>query len=117
MNKRVNIPAEEVKNVSRILPSLIRAVKVKELAARSGYGLFSVEDAINETFERLHCLETLILNGRHEYYEKEIGNLLFSMTEIARLINIDVKNSLYDACERFKNDFLNKISLENRNEL
>ena len=117
ISKRMDTPAEEVKNVSRVLPSLIRAVKVQERAARSGYGLFSVEDAINETFERLHYLETLILDGRHECYEKEIGDLLFSMTEIARLINVDAESSLYDACERFKNEFLYKISLENRNKL
>lgn len=117
VNRRINTPEEEVKNVSRMLPALIRASKVQERAARSGYGLFSVEDAINETFERLHYLENLILNGRHESYEKEIGDLLFSMTEIARLINIDAESSLYDACERFKNEFLYKISLENRNKL
>ena len=106
-------PAEDIKNVSRILPALIRTSKVQERAARSGYGLFSVDDAINETFERLHYLETLILDGRQEYYDKEIGDLLFSVTEISRLVDIDAESALYDACERFKNEFLYKLSLEN----
>lgn len=107
-------PAQEVENVSRVLPALMRTSKVQQRAARSGYGLFSVEDAINETFERLHYLETLILDGRQDYYEKEIGELLFSVTQISRLVGVDAEGSLYDACEKFKNEFLYKISLENR---
>lgn len=117
IKKNRNIPensAQEIENVSRVLPALMRTSKVQQRAARSGYGLFSVEDAINETFERLHYLETLILDGRQDYYEKEIGELLFSVTQISRLVGIDAEGSLYDACERFKNEFLYKISLENR---
>ena len=103
---------EEVKRVSRILPALMRSAKVQERAAKAGYGLFSMEDALNETFERLHYLENLILDGRQDHYYKEIGDLLFSMTEISRLVGIDAESALYDSCERFKNEFLYKLSLE-----
>ena len=95
----------------------MRTEKVQGRAARAGYGLFSVEDALNETFERLHYLETLILNGRRDDYEKELGDLLFSVTEVARLINVDAERALYDSCERFKDEFLYKISLENKNKV
>lgn len=114
---RGETPAESVKNVSKILPALMRTEKVQGRAARAGYGLFSVEDALNEAFERLHYLETLILNGRRDDYEKELGDLLFSVTEISRLINVDAESALYDSCERFKDEFLYKISLENKNKV
>ena len=110
-------PAESIKNVSKILPALMRTEKVQGRAARAGYGLFSVEEALNEAFERLHYLETLILNGRRDDYEKELGDLLFSVTEISRLINVDAESALYDSCERFKDEFLYKISLENKNKV
>ena len=100
---------EETKNSLKTLPALMRTLRIQEKAARLGYGLFSVEDALNETFERLHYLETLILDGRQDYYEKEIGDLLFSIAEIARLIDVDPEISLYNSCERFKNEFLFKI--------
>lgn len=105
--------ANNVGNISKALPALVRTSKTQERAAKLGYGLFSVEDALNETFERLHYLETLILDGRQDYYEKEIGNLIFSVVEIARLVGIDAENALYNSCEKFKNEFLFKISLEN----
>lgn len=110
-------PVNEIENVSKTLPALVRTSKVQNRAARLGYGLFSVEDALNETFERLHYLESLIFEGRQEYYGKEIGNLLFSVTEIARLLDIDAESSLCNSCERFKNEFLCKLSLENRDKV
>ena len=114
---RNETPAESVKNISRMLPALMRTEKMQAKTAKAGYGFFSVEDALNETFDSLHCLETLILNGRRDDYEKELGDLLFSVTEVARLINVDAESALYDSCERFKDEFLYKISLENKNKV
>ena len=76
-----------------------------------------MEDAVNEAFERLHYLETLIIEGRQDIYAKELGDLLFSITEVARLIGVDAESALYDSCEKFKNEFLYKILLENRNKM
>ncbi len=114
---RAETPAESMKNVSKTLPALMRTTKVQGRAARAGYGLFSVEDAINETFERLHYLENLIIDGRQDDYNKELGDLLFAVTEVSRLVNVDAESALYDSCERFKDEFLYKISLENRNKM
>ncbi len=108
---------ESVKNISKILPSLMRAEKVQIRAARAGYGIYSVEDALNQTFEKLNYLEHLILNGNQENYGKELGDLLFSITEVSRLVSVDAESALYDACERYKNEFLYKISLENKNKV
>lgn len=108
---------ESVKNISKILPSLMRAEKVQIRAAKAGYGIYSVEDALNQTFEKLNYLEHLILNGHQENYGKELGDLLFSITEVSRLINVDAESALYDSCERYKNEFLYKVSLENKNKV
>ena len=96
---------QDIKNMSNTLPALMRTSKIQERAARLGYGLFSVEDAVNEAFEKLHYLETLIINSRRENYEKVIGDLLFSIAEISRLVDIDSENALYNSCERFKKEF------------
>lgn len=108
---------ESVKNISKILPSLMRAEKVQIRAARAGYGIYSVEDALNQTFEKLNYLEHLILSGHQENYGKELGDLLFSITEVSRLVGVDAESALYDSCERYKNEFLYKVSLENKNKV
>ena len=110
-------PIDSMRSVSKILPSLMRTTKIQRRAARSGYGVFSVEDALEETFERLEYLETLISQGKQEEYFRELGGLLFSITEVARLIGVDPESALYDSCERFKDEFLYKISLENHNKM
>ena len=117
LRQKKESPAESVKNVSKILPALMRTTKVQGRAAKAGFGLFSVEDSLNETFERLHHLENLILDGRQEDYTKELGDLLFAVTEVSRLVNVDAESALYDSCERFKDEFLYKISLENKNKV
>lgn len=111
---RRETPEESVKNVSKILPALMRTQKVQSRAARAGYGVFSTEDAIEETADRLQYLETLIENGKQDDYSQEIGDLLFSVTEIARLIDIDSETALYDSCQRFTDKFFHNILLEKR---
>ncbi len=117
LRQKKESPAESVKNVSKILPALMRTAKIQGRAARAGFGLFSVEDSLNEIFERLHHLENLILDGRQEDYTKEVGDLLFAVTEVSRLVSVDAESALYDSCERFKDEFLYKISLENKNKM
>ena len=52
-----------------------------------------------------------------EFYEKEFGDLIFSVSEIARLLGIDAETALHNSSEIFKNEFLCKLSLANRNNL
>ena len=78
---------------------------------------FYVENALNETFERLHYLEILMLNSHRNDYEKELRDLLFSLTEVLRLINVDEENALYDLYKTFNDEFLYKISLENKDKV
>ena len=106
-----------VESISKVLPSLMRTAKIQEKAAREGYGIFSVEDAINESFEKLHYIEVLVSKSNQENYSREIGDLLFCIAEVARLLNVDAESALYDSSERFKEEFLYKISLANRNEV
>lgn len=108
---------EEVKNVSPVLPALMRAEKVQSKAAGVGYGIFSVEEAIESAKEKLIKLESLINNSKQENYSKEIGDLLFTITDIARLIYVDAECALYDSCQNYINQFLRKKLLEIQNKV
>ena len=106
---------EKVENISKVLPELIRATKLQDGAAKGGYGVFSIEEGIEEAFKRLKYVENLINMGDSENYYKEIGNLIFAITNIARLLSVDPENALYDSCERFKRKFL--LSIEKKNKV
>lgn len=108
---------DSVKNVSKFLPALMRTEKIQNRAAKEGYGIFSVEEAIIESFDRIHYLSTVIMKGLQSEYHEAIGDLLFSVTEIARLIDVDAESAMYDSGERFAENFHKKILLEKQNDI
>ena len=110
-------PIDSVRKVSKFLPALMRAEKIQNRAAKEGYGIFSVEEAIIETFDRLHYLSTVIMKGFQGEYEEAVGDLIFSVTEIARLIDVDAECALYDSEERFTKNFYEKIVLEKQSDI
>lgn len=110
-------PNDEVKKISKSLPALIRSVKLQEQAAKCGEALFSVEDALKEIFENINFLQKLILEGNSDEYSQNIGKLLFSVSQLARLVSVEPESALYNTCENFKDKILYKISLANKLEV
>ena len=109
--KRSFEPPEEI---SKTLPSLTRAKKIQSKAAKEGYGVFSIDEAFSEVKDRLKYLETVVKNGETNEYSKEIGDFLFSVSEISRLIDVDAESALYDSCQRFMNNFIHILEIQNK---
>jgi uncharacterized protein YabN with tetrapyrrole methylase and pyrophosphatase domain len=103
-----------VGKVTKLISSLGRAAQVQKRAAKEGYGVFSVQDAIDEAGDRLKYLRTIVKNERYEQCGAEIGDLLFSISEIARLTDTDAESALYDSCQRFMHNFLHMLEIQNR---
>lgn len=80
--------------VPRVLPALMRTLKVQQRAAKAGM-------APPEPAESLKCLKAA---GSPAGSEK-IGDLLFAAVNIARLSNCDPEEALTAACDRFIEQF------------
>lgn len=85
---------ESPEEIPKTLPALARAKKIQSKAAKEGYGVFSIDEAFSEAKDRLKYLETVIKNGEINEYSKEIGDFLFSISEISRLIDVDAESAL-----------------------
>jgi uncharacterized protein YabN with tetrapyrrole methylase and pyrophosphatase domain len=109
--KRHNNSSEEI---PKTLPALVRAKKIQSKAAREGCGVFSIDEALSEIKDRLWSLETAIKSGEINKYSKEIGDFLFSISEVSNLIDVDAESSLYDSCQRFMNNFLHTLEIQNK---
>ncbi len=106
---------ESPEEVPKTLPALARAKKIQSKAAKEGiWGAFSIDEAFSETKDRLKYLETVIKNGEISEHSKEIGDFLFSISEISRLIDVDAESFLYDFCKRFMNNFLHILEIQNK---
>ena len=110
VKRSVELPEE----MPKTLPALARAKKIQSKAAKEGYGVFSIDEAFSEAKDRLKYLETVIKNGEINEYSKEIGDFLFSISEISRLIDVDAESALYDSCQRFMNNFIHILEIQNK---
>lgn len=107
---------EALQSISKALPSLIRSDKIQKKATKSGFMIGNIQTSLSACEKALSDIKLLIENNNKNEYEKEIGNLLFSVVDISRLIGVDSEKALYNACERFIDDFAElEVLIKERN--
>lgn len=92
---------QAMESVSKALPSLMRSTKVQKKAAKVGFDWEKPEDALDKLMEECEELKAAMQNDDRENQVEEIGDVLFSAVNVARLLNIDSEHALYDACDKF----------------
>lgn len=89
--------------VARALPANIRAQKVQKKAAAVGYDFSCIDEVKSKVYEELHELEEAMAAGDVKEIDKEFGDVMFSMVNLARFLDINAENSLTNATEKFIN--------------
>lgn len=97
--------SQAMDSVSKALPSLMRATKIQKKAAKIGFDWENVEGAMDKVVEETQELKEAILKGDKENQSEELGDLLFSVVNVSRFIDVDSEKALYDACDKFTNRF------------
>lgn len=85
-------------SVPAILPALARAQALGERAARAGFDwpdIDGVLDKLNEEVGELRDTED------SESQASELGDLLFTLTNVARWLGLDAESALREGCDRF----------------
>jgi len=93
--------------VPRSMPSLLRAQRVGEKASHVGFDWSNVDDVIKKVKEELEELQTEMKSGERDLIEKEWGDLLFSLVNLARHLRIDAEGTLHKAIDKFTERFNN----------
>ncbi|MDJ0749652.1 MAG: nucleoside triphosphate pyrophosphohydrolase [Woeseiaceae bacterium] len=91
--------------VARALPALKRAQKLGSRASRVGFdwpNREGVRDKIREEFDEL---EDAVGKRDHEHIEEEFGDLLFSLVNLARHLDVDPERALTGANAKFERRF------------
>ena len=97
--------SEAMDSIARSLPSLMRASKMQKKAAKIGFDFESIDDAMAKVTEELSEVKEACTGGNQTAVEKEIGDLLFSAVNVARIAGVDSEKALYNACEKFLTRF------------
>lgn len=87
------------------LPALIRAQKIQKRAAKIGFDWNSIDGVVDKVKEELGEFEAEIKAGDIEALDEELGDLLFSMVNLARFAGCDAEKSLRAATEKFGRRF------------
>lgn len=91
---------ENVFDIPRSLPSLMRAQKIQEKAARIGFDWPS----FNGPLEKMQSeLDEFLKAGTKEEKKEELGDLLFSVVNLARHFELDAEEALRRGCLKFEN--------------
>jgi tetrapyrrole methylase family protein / MazG family protein len=91
--------------VPRALPALHRAQRAQHKAARVGFDWANAPDALEKVREELGEVTEALHGGPTEALRQELGDLLFSVVNVARLANVDPEGALQAAVDRFARRF------------
>ena len=86
-------------------PALIQAQRLGEKAARVGFDWPSASAVFEKVTEEYKELETELATTRTRHQEHELGDLLFTLTSLARHLDLDAESALRKANSRFNKRF------------
>jgi MazG family protein len=87
--------------VSPALPALVQAQRLGEAAARLGFDWPHVQGALEKVEEEWREFRTALETAANPAWEEELGDLLFSLVNVARFLNIDSEGALRSTIYKF----------------
>jgi tetrapyrrole methylase family protein/MazG family protein len=94
-----------IDGVPRAMPSLVRAQRTQAKAARVGFDWPDARAAWEKVHEEIAEVGAAIAAGDHAHVREELGDVLFSLVNVARLASIDAEDALHGTIEKFRRRF------------
>ena len=93
--------ASVLSGVPKTLPALVKAMRLQEKAKQVGFEWENKEQVWEKVKEEEKELDEAITVGEQSEIEEEFGDLLFSLVNFARFLNIDAENALEVTNKKF----------------
>ncbi|MCL2367900.1 MAG: nucleoside triphosphate pyrophosphohydrolase [Oscillospiraceae bacterium] len=97
--KRHSTITQSMEAVAKSLPATWRAEKIQAKAAKVGFDWPDATGALDKLDEEAAELKEAISSGKGQM--EEIGDLLFSVINVARLLDIDPEEALHRTSDKF----------------
>ena len=94
-----------IAGVPRALPSLLRAQRIQSKAARVNFDWPDARAAWAKVEEEMREAAHALASGDRARLSDELGDVMFSLVNVARLSHIDAEDALRGAIEKFRRRF------------
>jgi tetrapyrrole methylase family protein/MazG family protein len=98
--------SESILSIPKALPANIRAEKVQKKASKAGLDFEDYEKVLEKVYEELEELKNAKENGTAKEVNEEFGDLMFSVVNLSRFLQLNAENSLTNATNKFINRFV-----------
>jgi tetrapyrrole methylase family protein/MazG family protein len=114
LRQRAQLKANETKdgeiksalgNVPKAMPALARAQSISRRAAHLGFEWPNIEQVWAKVDEEMRELKQAAASGDKTHTGEEFGDLLFTMVNIARFLDVDSETVLAQTIDRFTRRF------------
>ena len=92
---------DTMNSVPKAFPALMRSQKVQKRAARAGFDFDNKSDVYDKVAEEMVELSDADAIGDNKKVFEEYGDLLFSVDNLARFLNIDAEEALAASTDKF----------------
>ncbi len=97
--------ASVLQGIPRRLPALMEAEKISEKAAGVGFEWPDIGGVVEKLQEEAAELASARASGDQEHIQDEIGDLLFTIVNLARFLKVDPEQALRRTNSRFRTRF------------
>ena len=91
--------------VPQALPALLKASRLTEKAARVGFDWRRTEDVFDKLDEEIGELREAVAKGNQSEVHDEVGDLLFTIANIARKLDVNAEEALQSTNRKFTRRF------------
>lgn len=105
VEKKQETALSTLDSVPKAFPALMRAQKVGKRAAKAGFDWDAVDGVFDKITEETDELRAAISSGKREDMAEELGDLLFSIVNVARFLKLDAEDALQSATNKFIDRF------------
>ena len=102
-------------NITPNLPPLLKSKKIQEEVSRVGFDWENISEVAEKVREELDELIIAIGTNDQKYIEEEMGDLLFTIINLSRHLDVDCEIALLKANDKFISRF-NELELDLRKE-
>ena len=92
--------------VPKSLPALVKAIRLQEKSKQVGFEWDNTQQVWLKLEEEINELKEAIKTNDQNNIEDEMGDVLFSLVNLARFLRVDAENALERTNKKFTNRFL-----------